>query len=133
MKKFDNFCRALQNLGEIFQYDEPYGNVILTGLVGLYEICFEQAWKAVKEVLLSQGYPEGVTGSPRQILKTAYQAGMLRDEGAWLAALNARNNVTHAYNRDVALDIVRQTKSTFYPMFTQLRDEIEGRWLEDRT
>ena len=43
MKKFENYCRALENLKEIFEYEEPYGNVVLTGLVGLYEICFEQS------------------------------------------------------------------------------------------
>ena len=26
----------------------PYDTVILTGLVGLYEVCFEQAWEAHK-------------------------------------------------------------------------------------
>ena len=51
MKKFDNFCKALDNLEDIYKYEEPYDNVVLTGLVALYEICFEQSWKAVKKVL----------------------------------------------------------------------------------
>ena len=48
MKKFDNFCLALENLNDVYNYDEPYENVVLTGLVALYEICFEQSWKAMK-------------------------------------------------------------------------------------
>ena len=79
MKKFDNFCRALDNLGEIYRYEAPYDTVVLTGLVGLYQICFEQSWKAIKEVLTDQGFPESQTGSPKQILKTAHQAGMIAD------------------------------------------------------
>lgn len=130
MKKYENFCRALDNLGAIFGYEEPYDTVVLTGLVGLYEICFEQSWKAIKEILGAQGFAESQTGSPKQILKTAYQAGMLGDEGQWLAALNARNNVAHAYNEAVALDIVRQTKAVFYPMFGALKAEIDSRWLD---
>lgn len=43
MKKYENFCSALTNMGEIFRYEEPYDTVVLTGLVGLYEICFEQS------------------------------------------------------------------------------------------
>ncbi len=35
MKKYDNFCNALANLNDIYKYEEPYDNVILTGLVGL--------------------------------------------------------------------------------------------------
>ena len=55
MKKFDNFCKALDNLEDIYKYEEPYDIVVLTGLVALYEICFEQFWKAVKEVLSENG------------------------------------------------------------------------------
>lgn len=47
MKKYDNFCLALNNLKEIYKYNEPYDNVILTGLVASFEICFEQSWKAM--------------------------------------------------------------------------------------
>ena len=130
MKKYENFCRSLENLREIYRYDEPYDNVVMTGLVGLFEICFEQSWKAMKETLEAQGYPESQTGSPRQILKTAYYAGMLKNQSLWLAALAARNNVTHAYNRGVALDIIRQTKDDFYPLFIELKAEIDGHWLE---
>lgn len=41
----------------------------------------------------SNGFSEGKTGSPRQILKTAYSAGMIEDEESWLKALVSRNNV----------------------------------------
>lgn len=129
MKKYENFCNALTNLKEIFDYEEPYGNVELTGLVGLFEICFEQAWKAMKEILENDGYDSAQTGSPRHIVKTAYQAGMIEDENAWLNALISRNNVAHAYNKDVALDIIRSTKNTYYKMFTELKERIDENWL----
>ena len=58
MKKFDNFCSSLDNLKDIYNYEEPYENVVLTGLVALYEICFEQSWKAMKEILEHDGVPE---------------------------------------------------------------------------
>ena len=35
MKKFENFVAAFRNLADIYQYEEPYGNVELTGLVGI--------------------------------------------------------------------------------------------------
>ena len=37
MKKYENFCAALTNLKDIYLYQEPYDNVTMTGLVGLYE------------------------------------------------------------------------------------------------
>lgn len=129
MKKFDNFCNAFRNLKDIYDYHEPYNNVELTGLVGLYEICFEQAWKTMKELLERDGFEQGQTGSPRQILKTAYQAGMIHDEQLWLDALQVRNNVVYAYNQAVALDIINNTKEKFYQMFEVLKETIEKEWM----
>lgn len=86
MKKFENFCSAYRNLGDIFNYTEPYGNVEMTG--------------------------------------------MIADEDLWMSALAARNNVTHAYNRAVAVDIIKETKEHFYQMFGTLKETIEKEWLE---
>lgn len=129
MKKFENFQAALRNLKDIYSYQEPYGNVVITGMVGLYEICFEQSWKAMKEILETHGYAEGATGSPRMILKTAYKAGMITDEELWISALVSRNNVAHAYNEKIAIDIINQTKEKYYDMFIQLSNTIEQNWL----
>lgn len=83
----------------------------------------------MKELLERDGFSGGQTGSPRQIIKTAYQAGMIEDEEVWLEALIARNNVTHAYNRAIALDIIQETKDRFYDMFADLKKKIEEQWM----
>lgn len=129
MKKYENFCAALENMKEIYKYNPPYDNVVLTGLVGLYEICFEQSWKMMKEILERHGFEEGATGSPKIILKTAYKANMIQDEKLWISALQERNNVTHSYNKSIALDIVTKAKNEFYEMFCELEREVETRWL----
>lgn len=129
MRKYENFCSALINLKDIYQYQEPYDNVIMTGLVGLYEICFEQAWKMMKDILEKHGYHGAVTGSPKSVIKTAYQASMIIDEEIWLLALQARNNVVHSYNKEVAFDIIEQTKQHFFDMFCHLKEEIDKNWL----
>ncbi|MCD8157559.1 MAG: nucleotidyltransferase substrate binding protein [Clostridiales bacterium] len=128
MKKYDSFCAALDNLKDIYRYEEPYGNVETTGLIGLFGICFEQAWKMMKEVLKEFGYNESATGSPKTILKTAYKAGMIDDEDLWVSALNSRNDVTHTYNQSVALGIIRLTKEKYYNMFSELKIEIDTNW-----
>lgn len=129
MKKYENFVNALDNLKDIYNYQPPYGNVEMTGLVGLFEVCFEQSWKAMKELLEANGISEGKTGSPKMILKAAYQAGMIRDEEVWLDALVSRNNVAHSYNKEVALDIINSTKLRYYEMFKQLNAIIQDEWI----
>ena len=83
----------------------------------------------MKEILEINGYAEGATGSPKTILKTAFKAGMINDEKMWLDALVSRNNVAHAYNQAIAMDIIRQTKEKYYDMFIQLQKKIEQDWL----
>ena len=71
---------------------------------------FCSSLKNMKEILEMHGFEEGATGSPKIILKTAYKAGMIKDETIWLQGLQARNNVTHSYNQKIALEIVRDAK-----------------------
>ncbi len=129
MKKYENFLNAFNNLKDIYNYNEPYGNVEMTGMVGLFEVCFEQAWKAMKEILEDSGFDEGRTGSPKTILKTAYQAKMIQNEEMWLNALVSRNNVAHSYNRDIAMDIIYKTKNYYYNLFDELKNELEANWI----
>jgi len=54
---------------------------------------------------------------------------MIAGEDKWLDALQARNNVAHSYNEYFALDIVRQTKTTFLGLFQELKIEVEEKWM----
>ena len=128
MRKLDNYRRALDSLEQAYAYEEPYGQIELAGIVALFETCFELAWKAMKETLTYYGYAEGQTGSPRTVLKTAFKAGMVDDEGAWLEALADRNNVSHSYNAEVALAIARKAKATYYPLFCRLAEALGRDW-----
>ncbi len=129
MRKYENFCRAYKNLKDSISIQPPYDTVTLTGLVGLFEIAFEQSWKMIKEILEYHGYEQSSTGSPRKIIKTAYSAGMINDEQVWLKALSARNNVSHSYNEEIALAIVNETKEFYTDMFENLKQAVEKNWI----
>ena len=72
---------------------------------------------------------ESIQKEVKIILKTAYKAGMIKDEDLWLKALRERNNVTHSYNQNIALSIILQAKEKFYDMFCQLKKEIDENWI----
>ena len=129
MKKYNNFIKAFQNLKLCENYHAPYDVVTQTGLVSLFTICFEQAWKAMKEILEEHGYDEGKTGSPKMIIKLAYQAGMIQDENAWRGILQMRNEVAHSYNENVALEIIENTQKCYIHLFEVLKTELEENWL----
>ena len=75
------------------------------------------------------GYSEGQTGSPKQILKLAYSAGMIQDEEKWLAMLVSRNDVTHSYNEEIALALVRRVQADYIDLLDGLKTELESRWI----
>ena len=83
----------------------------------------------MKEQLEISGYSEHKIGSPRVVIKLAYQAEMIQDEALWLKALLARNNVAHSYNEAIALDIIRDSKLSFIAMFEALEAELLTRWV----
>lgn len=120
MKKVENFSKAVNNFKQIYKYEEPYDVVTQTGMVSLFEIAFEQSWKAMKECLEFDGYGEAKSGSPRSIIKLAYQAGMIDDEQCWLSALATRNAIVHTYNNDLALEIIKKSKEEYVSLFEKL-------------
>ncbi|MCD7944089.1 MAG: nucleotidyltransferase substrate binding protein [Clostridia bacterium] len=109
---------------------EPYSIVEQTGIVGLFEICFEQAWKLMKEVLEKHGRFEDKIGSPRAIIKIAYQCGMISDCEGWLELLESRNILAHTYSDEQALNIIKKTKSDYLGLFEKLKTELDEKWIE---
>lgn len=129
MKKYENFCRALSNLKEGLALEMPYTVVEQTGIIGLFEICFEQAWKLMKEILEQHGVYQNKIGSPRLIIKIAYQSGMISDENGWLAILDARNVLAHTYSNEQALEVIQQLKERDFALFEELKAELEKNWM----
>jgi nucleotidyltransferase substrate binding protein (TIGR01987 family) len=130
MKKYENFCKALANLEEGIKLDEPYTVVEQTGIVGLFEICFEQSWKVIKEILENHGRTEEKIGSPRGIIKLAFQCGMISDCDGWLKLLEARNILAHTYSDEQSLDIIADLKNEYIGLFRELKSELEENWLD---
>ena len=54
---------------------------------------------------------------------------MVNDEMIWMEALVSRNNVAHAYNEAIALDIVNATKDKYFQMFCDLKEQLEKDWV----
>ena len=129
MKNLENFNKALTNLHEGLKLDEPYSIVEKTGIVGLFEICFEQSWKLMKAVLEEHGRYEQKISSPRSIIKIAYQCGMVNDCEGWLNLLEVRNILAHTYSDEQSIEVIRQLKADYITLFDTLKNEIEDRWM----
>lgn len=82
MKKYEYFRKALSNLHEGAQLRKPYTVVEKAGIIALFERCFDASWKLMKVVLQEEGrfgISDRKIGSLREIIKIAYQCGMMDD------------------------------------------------------
>lgn len=68
-------------------------------------------------------------GSPREIIKTAYQCGMVSDCEGWLELLKTRNILAHTYSDEQALKAIRDVKATYLSLFQDLKREIDKNWI----
>lgn len=127
VKKYEYFSKALDKLLKSATIDPPYSDLELTGFIGLFSICFEQSWKALREVLLLHGVKEASTGSPREILKAGYQFHFIDDEELWLDMLKRRNLTAHIYDEDTAKKLVALIFDKYIAAFVTLRDELSRR------
>ena len=57
---------------------------------------------------------------PKQVLKTAYAAGLLPSEEIWLLMLEARNITSHVYDDQQAARIAADIRDSYLPALSGL-------------
>ena len=83
----------------------------------------------MKAVLEEHGRFEEKIGSPRAIIKIAFQCNMIKDEEKWLELLESRNILAHTYSDDDALQVIRKLKTDYFGLLSALKSEIDDNWL----
>lgn len=123
MKKFDNYVSNLEILQKA--ENEDLGNeFIISGIIDKFSIQFELSWKVLKELLQYEGKRAAASGSPREILKAAYELYDFIDEDIWLEMLKSRNDMTHIYDGEAAKRLVNSILHRYIPEYIKLRDRI---------
>lgn len=129
MKKFDNFVSGLDILKKA-EHEDLKNEFIISGIIDKFFIQFEFGWKVMKELLRYEGKSSANSGSPREILKAAYEVYDFIDEDVWLDMLKSRNDMTHIYDGDSAKRLVNDILYRFIPEFVKLRENIEKQYEE---
>lgn len=123
MKKFENYVSNLKVLSTA-QNEDLENEFIIGGIIDKFFIQFELGWKVLKELLKYEGRREANTGSPREIIKTAYTVYDFMDEEIWLSMLKSRNDMTHIYNGNAAREMVKAILEKYIPEFLKLQENI---------
>ena len=123
MKKFDNYVSNLGILKKA-EHEDLENEFIISGIIDKFSVQFELSWKVLKELLRYEGKSAAGSGSPREILKAAYELYDFRDEDIWLEMLKSRNDMTHIYEGEAAKRLVNRILYSYIPEFIKLRDNI---------
>ena len=123
MKKFDNYVSNLEILKRA-ENEDLENEFIISGIIYKFFVQFEFSWKVLKELLRYEGKSAAASGSPREILKAAYEVYDFIDEDIWLEMLKSRNDMTHIYDGDAAKRLVDSILHRYIPEYIKLRDCI---------
>lgn len=129
-EKFDQYVRHLRILSRAFDEDLT-NDFIVSGIIDKYYIQFELGWKVLKELLRYEGANQAATGSPREIIKTAYAYYDFIDESVWLGMLRDRNDTTHIYNEEAARQLVNKVLDSYIHEFQVLEMKIKERYSDE--
>ena len=127
MKKLDHYRANLEVLSTAGQQDLE-NEFVIGGIIDKFMIQFELGWKVLKELLQYEGRSEARSGSPREILKAAFQVYDFVDEDVWIAMLRDRNNMSHIYDGNAARRLAQTIIDAYIPAFQRMEREIVKRY-----
>ena len=124
-KRFESFKKSFENLSKA--KDEDVSNVfILSGIIMVFNITFDLAWKLLREVLKEEfGIIDFPSGSPKETLKRAASVGLISDE-SWFDMLLDRNDLTHDYDYELAKEKYNKIINNYIPIFESLKNKINS-------
>ena len=126
IQRYANFRKALGRLLEVTESDkfiDDFSELELEGLVQRFEYTFELSWKVLQDLLLYKGY-EFMLG-PNGAIKMAFEDGLISDHDGWRRMAKSRNTLSHVYDEEEVLPIVRLIFSDYAPLLKQLNTELE--------
>jgi nucleotidyltransferase substrate binding protein (TIGR01987 family) len=120
-QRFENLTKAFRLLEEAATA-QNLSALESEGLIQRCEYTFELSWKTLKDYLESKGI---AVQFPRDVIKEAFQAGVVGDGEAWIEMLEKRNTLAHTYNETQFKDSVSAVRDRFYPRIRKLVDRLK--------
>ena len=122
-QRFQNFQKSLVDFRAALDKTE-YTVLEQAGLIQLFEVSFELAWKTLKDLLFYEGYD---VNSPRETIKQAFASGILTTSDVWMEAMEGRNRFSHTYDKKLAADSLRSIKTRYAPLLFELEKTLKKR------
>jgi nucleotidyltransferase substrate binding protein (TIGR01987 family) len=110
-ERLNQLRNCLNRLREVLE--EEKSPIVRDSAIKRFELCFELAWKSLKDYLEREGI---LCRSPRSCLREAFSLGLIESEDEWLEILKDRNLSVHTYLEELAEEIYRKLHSHLLSM-----------------
>ena len=110
-KRVENFSKAFNIYQEAVNAFDTSKILTHMALVQTYEICFELAWKCLKDYLQEKGIE---VNYPTEVIKEAFNNETIKNGQLWIDMLKARNATSHEYNIDKVSKYLTEISTTYF-------------------
>ena len=120
-QRFQNFERAflfLKKASQLSYYDE----LQRAGFIRSFEFTFRLSWKTLEDFLQVQGVEAQY---PREVIKQAFSTKLIEDGALWIEMLDKRNQLTHTYNEEQAMNAVYIIKEKYFSLLEQVYNTLK--------
>lgn len=122
-ERIENFNRAFEILEDAVNEFETEKILTHMALVQSFEVCFEIAWKCIKDYMDEKGI---VAIYPREVIKEAFNKDTIQNAQLWMDMLETRNSTSHEYNMNKVNEYLLQMRTTYFKELMRLKE-----WLGD--
>ena len=126
MKRFEerkqDLLKATKRLEEVLREKET--EITIDCTLHRFEFTFELAWKTMKDLMEYNGIIDN-TGSPREVLKSAFASGIIEDGDTWINMMIARNSLSHLYDEETSRKIYKDIKDKYINLIRKLNEVLE--------
>ena len=126
MKRFEerkeDLKKAANKLNEALRGDAS--DLEIDGILHRFEFTFELTWKTMKDCLEEQGIV-GKIGSPREIIKEAFSAGLIDNGEVWIDMMLSKNELSHLYDEETSREIYDNIKEIYILEINKLIQKLD--------
>ena len=124
-RRFQSFENSLYSLAEARERDMN-DSFVLSGTSAKFSMTFDLAWKSMKDILVQYYAISGfVAGSPREVLRESYKAGMIQDD-MWMEMLKVRNQLAHDYDGVIVKEYCQRIIHEYIDKLYEFRRQVCG-------
>ena len=121
-ERIENFNKAFNLYKRAIEAFDKENELTHMALIQSFEVCFELAWKVVKDYLNQEGIEVYL---PKQVIKEAFNNEVIKTGQIWIEMLETRNSTSHEYNMEKVNEYLIKICTSYYKELTRFSKQIE--------